>query len=191
MAHETERASPLASLVQRVTIWNTAAVVENEELEQRIDEEAQQGNWEEVLRLLQLTEKNVSRESAADCLIRAIHTASAQQFTAILEQMPEVEYAGCAIYGVSWIPLDQMERHLKWVVNVAGTLVMHAVASNRTDLLRILLDRGCDVNCVSPAAATAPPPEPLTGPSVCPLTRGALPAEETGASLAERRRTPL
>ena len=155
MNHTGESNAFLRALMERCAELEADSPPMQWELEKQICTEARQGNWEEVLQFLGLTGNFVSREAANACLSLAIMTVSAEQFRSLLELLPREEYTGCGAYGVVWCPTGEVCLRQPWKVDVQGTMLMHAVALNRPDLVKILLDRGYDVNCASTGAAAA------------------------------------
>lgn len=155
MNHTGESNAFLRALMERCAELQADTPPMQWELEKQICTEARQGNWEAVLQLLERTENDVSRETANVCLALAITEVSTEQFRRLLELLPQEEYTGCGVYGVVWCPTGEVFLHQQWKVHVQGTMLMHAVALNRPDLVKILLERGYDVNCASDGAAAA------------------------------------
>lgn len=153
MPHTSETTSNMTTLIQRFATLQVAVSMTQEELEDQIHAEVWRSDWDEVLRLLGLTKGVVSRDAARECILLAVQKAPVEVVRTMLELLPAGEYTGCDAYMVDWSPTGEICRHLKWEVNVQGTMVMHAVAKNRPDVLEVLLNHGFDVNCASAAAA--------------------------------------
>lgn len=126
-----------------------------EELEEKIREEARYEDWDEVLGLLKQLSGPISRAAARECLICAVRSAPPEVFADLLDHLPREEYAGKDTYYVKWSPTGEVYRRHYWEVSVQGTLVVHAAAANKPKHLAALLERGQDANSASPAATTA------------------------------------
>jgi len=155
MNHPSETKSPMTTLIQRYATLQAVVSMTQEELEDQLHAEVWRGDWQEVLRLLGLAREGVSRVAARECITRAVQTAPTEMVAALLERLPVEEYTERDAYTVDWSPTGEVCRRLKWEVSVQGTLVMHAVAKDRPDVLELLLNRGYDVNCASARAAAA------------------------------------
>lgn len=145
----------LTALLQRVVTLPVTVAMTREELEDQLHTEVWRSDWQEVIRLLELARGEVSRKAANECATLAVQKAGVEEVAAILDLLPAGEYTECDTYLVDWSPTGEVCRRLKWDVCVQGTLVMHAVAQNRPDVVRLLLERGYDVNCASAASAAA------------------------------------
>jgi len=145
----------MTTLIQRFATLQVAVSMTQEELEDQLHAEVWRGDWQEVIRLLELARGAVSRGAANECAVLAVQKASVEEVAVILDLLPAGEYTECDTYFVDWSPTGETNRRLKWEVNVQGTLLMHAAAKNRPDVLRLLLDLGYDVNCASFASAAA------------------------------------
>lgn len=126
-----------------------------EEFEGELQEAVDCWEWEAAQSLLSFGQDFITRGTAKYCLLRAIQNAPLEAVAAFLERLPEGEYAAHDTYEVEWITQEDEGWSENWEIFVQGTLVMHAVAVNRPDVLRLLLERGHDVNGASPAAAEA------------------------------------
>lgn len=153
MSQPNEVNPPMTALLRRYATLTAAASMTREELEEQLHAEVWREDWEEVLRLLRLAQNGVSYGAAKECIARAVAAAPAEVVTALLAQLPDEEYAECDTYPVDWSPAGEVCRRLRWELDVQGTLVMHAVAANRPEILRLLLEHGYDVNCASGRAA--------------------------------------
>ena len=155
MSHTRETNSNLTTLVQRMATLQVATPLTQEELEDQLHTEVWRSDWQEVIRLLSVAKGGVSRKAANECAILAVQKAGVEEISAILGLLPGGEHTGCDAYLIDWSPTGEVCRRLKWDICVQGTLVMHAVAQNRPDVVRLLLDHGYDVNCASSASAAA------------------------------------
>ena len=117
-----------------------------EEFEGELQEAVDCWEWETALSLLSFGQDFISRETAKYCLLRAIQNAPLEAVAGFLERLPEGEYAAHDTYEAEWITQEDEGWSENWEVFFQGTLVMHAVAVNRPDVLRLLLERGHDVN---------------------------------------------
>lgn len=145
----------MTTLIQRFATLQVAVSMTQEELEDQLHAEVWRSDWQEVIRLLEAAKGAVSRKAANECAVLAVQKASVGEVSAILNLLPAGEYTECDTYLVDWSPTGETGRLFRWEVSVQGTLLMHAVAKNRPDMVRVLLDRGYDVNCASAASAAA------------------------------------
>lgn len=155
MCPTSETKASVTTLMQR---WDTLKVVVSmtqEELEDQLHHEVWRSDWEAVLELLRIARDGVSRARANECLTLAVQKAPVEVVAAMLELLPQEEYCECDTYYVDWSPTEEICRRLKWELNVQGTMLMHAVAANRPEVVQLLLDHGYDVNCASEASAEA------------------------------------
>lgn len=150
-----ETADPIDEFLFQYEVLTCPAAMTQEELECQIQENIRREDWATILQLLSLAKDIISYSTARDCLIRAIHTAPPDTVSALLKLLPKGEYAEYDTYEVDWSPTGETYRRSKWEVCVQGTLVMHAVAVNRPDVLQQLLSCGYDVNGASTEAAAA------------------------------------
>jgi hypothetical protein len=155
MSHTRETNPNMTTLIQRFATLQVAVSMTREELEDQLHAEVWRSDWQEVIRLLGLAKGAVSRKAANECAILAVQKAGVEEISAILGLLPGGEHTGCDAYLIDWSPTGEVCRRLKWDICVQGTLVMHAVAQNRPDVVRLLLDHGYDVNCASSASAAA------------------------------------
>ena len=155
MSHTRETNSNMTTLIQRFATLQVVVSMTQEELEEQLHAEVWRNDWQEVIRLLGLAKGTVSRKAANECATLAVQKAGVEEVAAILNLLPAGEYTECDTYLVDWSPTGEIYRRLKWEVCVQGTLVMHAVAQNRPQVLNLLLERGYDVNCTSTASAAA------------------------------------
>jgi len=145
----------LDALLQRAAVLPATVVMTQEELEEQLHAEVWRGDWQEALRLLELAGGHLSRKAANECAVLAVQKAGAEELAAILNLLPPGECAECDAYPVDWSPTGEVCRRLQWDVSVQGTLLMHAVAVNCPEAVELLLRHGYDVNCASPASASA------------------------------------
>lgn len=145
----------MEALVQRLATLQATVSMTQEELEDQLHAEVWRSDWQEVIRLLELARGSVSRKAANECAILAVQKAPLEVVGKLLELLPEGEYTEREAYLVDWSPTGEICRRLKWDVFVQGTLVMHAVAQNRPDVLELLLHHGYDVNCASITSAAS------------------------------------
>ena len=145
----------MTTLLQRFAALPVTESMTQGELEERLHSEVWRGDWQEVIRLLRLADGYLSREAARECAVLAVQEADETSAALVLGLLPDGEYTECDAYLVDWSPTGEVCRRLKWDVSVQGTLVMHAVAKNRPEIVKLLLERGHDVNCASGASATA------------------------------------
>lgn len=155
MDHTRETNPNMTALMQRIVTLQATVSMTQEELEDLLHTEVWRSDWQEVIRLLRLTKGTVSRKAANECATLAVQKAGVEEVSAILDLLPDGEYTECDTYLVDWSPTGETGRLFKWEVSVQGTLLMHAVAKNRLDVVQQLLERGCDVNCASSASAAA------------------------------------
>jgi len=129
-------------------------IAEQQQLEERLQDLVREGDWEEALSVLGLMPDTPCYSIAADCIMRSIRSAGVGIVSQLLSALPAGEYAGSEDYHVSW-PALKHRGTLNWELSLHGTLIMHAVAEGRSQLLSLLLSRGHDPNSASPAAAEA------------------------------------
>ena len=146
---------PVDELLARYALLTEAASLTQEELERRMVNHAWHKKWEELVTLLSLSADRVSRSTVAECFLLAIRSAPLETVSALLERFPNEEFTECSTYEVTWSPTGAAHRRSKWEVSIQGTMVMHAVANHRPDVLLRLLEQGHDANCASARATTA------------------------------------
>lgn len=155
MSSTRETNPNMTTLMQRFATLQVAVSMTQEELEDQLHAEVWRSDWQEVIRLLEAAKGAVSRKAANECAVLAVQKASVGEVSAILNLLPAGEYTECDTYLVDWSPTGETGRLFRWEVSVQGTLLMHAVAKNRPVVVRLLLNRGYDVNCASSISAAA------------------------------------
>lgn len=111
-------------------------------------------NVGKVVDLVENAREPISRKMAGRCLVECMKDATPAEYAALLAGLPEGEYAGTCLVDVDWrLPKNNLAD--SYIVQITGTLVSHAVAWNRQDILRMLLNRGHDVDGTSFFAASS------------------------------------
>ena len=123
-------------------------------LAMKLDQAFVREDVQEVLFLVETADEPISRDLARRCLTECMKNATPAEYAALLDSLPEGEYAGGCNPEVDWEPPKKWMAD-KVILHVSGTLVSLAVAHNRPEILRMLLARGHDVNCASFAATSA------------------------------------
>lgn len=107
-----------------------------------------------VVELVENAREPISRKMAGRCLVECMKDATLAEYAVLLACLPEGEYAGTSSMDVDW-RLPKNNPADSYTVQITGTLVSHAVAWDRQDILGMLMNRGHDVDGTSFSATSA------------------------------------
>ena len=91
----------------------------------------------------------------AGCCLRFAMEESLETFRHCLNRLPPREYAVVDAMTSPWQDPNRPKRAPRWQVKLQGSLVLYAAAKGRAEHLKLLLERGHDVNGASPEASRA------------------------------------
>ena len=130
-----------------------AFVMEQQELEEKLESLAREGDWEEAINVLSRMPREPHPAVAEKCMACAVHSAGMDAMSRLLTALHNREYAWEDYYLMSFPELKSRSKRCMLTVN--GTALMHAIAEERGLLQSLLLSHGYDPNCASPNAAEA------------------------------------
>ena len=114
----------------------------------RICDAVDKGYISRTLKLLESEPEKIEWWMAERCLIGHMRHAIVAQYEKLLSLFPEGEHSGSCDLFLQWsCPRYWKADPLK--ISVCGTLVSLAVAFDRPDILKLLLEKGHDVNAAS------------------------------------------